>query len=51
MKENRNTESYPLSTDREKSNILKVTLSFDNSKNMKRYKIQNIKKTNLQMQI
>lgn len=44
MKENRNTESYPLTTDREKSNFLKATLSFDNSQNMKKYKIQNIKK-------
>lgn len=43
MKENRNTESYPLTTDREKSNFLKATLSFDNSQNMKKYKIQNIK--------
>ena len=34
MKENRNTESYPLTTDREKSNFLKATLSFDNSQNM-----------------
>ena len=25
MKENRNTESYPLTTDREKSNFLKAT--------------------------
>ena len=31
MKENRNTKSYPLTTAREKSRFLKVTLSFNNS--------------------
>lgn len=36
MKEKSNTESYPVTTDREKSNFLKVTLSFDNSQNTKK---------------